>query len=201
MIDPEVSDGCKKLMECELMDAVKLVLNELKGCFVKLVRNELMGSTETGRFESRITAPWYGSRVAGWRVAAGKTTVLISVFSLLASDASLVSLAWNWNVMVPRLEVAAILRKVVTNLTLVTVVSAVAVLLKQLTLKPKKAPDDSVTSIAPMATMTSMSMVAPMASMVVSMESKEAPMASMASVAPMAMMALFRWPWWPGWFG
>ena len=29
-IDPEVSDGCFKLMECELMDVVKLVVNELK---------------------------------------------------------------------------------------------------------------------------------------------------------------------------
>ena len=43
----------------------------------ELVRNELMGSTEKGRFERRITAPWCGSRAAGWRVAAGKTTVLI----------------------------------------------------------------------------------------------------------------------------
>ena len=29
--DPEVSDRWLKLMECELMDAVKLVVNELKG--------------------------------------------------------------------------------------------------------------------------------------------------------------------------
>ena len=64
------------------------------------MRNDLMGSTEKGRFESRITAPWCGSRVAGWRVAAGKATVLIGVFSLLASEASLVSLAWIWNAMV-----------------------------------------------------------------------------------------------------
>ena len=32
----------EKLMECELMDAVKLVVKELKGCLVKLVKNELM---------------------------------------------------------------------------------------------------------------------------------------------------------------
>ena len=30
-MDPEVSDGWLKLMECELMDAVKLVVKELKG--------------------------------------------------------------------------------------------------------------------------------------------------------------------------
>ena len=78
-------------MECELMDAVKLVENELKGCLVKLVtnevidglshkivgindvekieeelvRNERMGSTEKRRFGRRITALWCGSRVAG----------------------------------------------------------------------------------------------------------------------------------------
>ena len=62
----------EKMMASELMDAVKLVVNELKGCLVKLVRNELMGCTKKGRFESQITAPWCGSRVAGWRVAAGK---------------------------------------------------------------------------------------------------------------------------------
>ena len=73
----------EKLMERELMDAVQLVVNELKGCLeklvknelmdcltkllgemmwrkieVELVRNELMGSAEKGRFESRIAAPW-----------------------------------------------------------------------------------------------------------------------------------------------
>ena len=85
-----------------------MVVNELKGCFVKLVknefmdcltkllgklmlgkneelvRNELMGSTEKGRSERRIAAPWCGSRVAGWRVAAGKTTVLMDVITSLA---------------------------------------------------------------------------------------------------------------------
>ena len=71
---------------------------------VELVRNELMGSTEKGRLESRITAPWCGSRVAGWRVAAGKTTGLIGVLSLLTSEASFVPVAWIWNAMVPRLE-------------------------------------------------------------------------------------------------
>ena len=63
-----------------------------------------MGSTEKGRFGSRITAPWCGSRVPGWTVAAGKTTVLTGVLSLLTSEASLVSVAWIWNAMVPRLE-------------------------------------------------------------------------------------------------
>ena len=38
----------------------------------EMVRNEQMGSTEKRRSERRITAPWCGSRVAGWRVAAGK---------------------------------------------------------------------------------------------------------------------------------
>ena len=55
--------------------------------------------------------------------------------------------------MVPRLEMATTLRKLDTNVTLVTVVSALAVLLKQLNLKALKAPDDGVTSIAQMATM------------------------------------------------
>ena len=143
----------------------------------ELVRNELMGSPEKGRCGRRITAPWCGSKVAGWRVAAGETAVLMGVITLLASEASLVSLVRNWNAMVPRLEMVMILRKLDTNVTPVTVVSALTTLLKQLTLKASKAPEDSVTSIAPMATMASM------ASMVASM-------ASMASVAPMALMAL-----------
>ena len=41
-----------------------------------------MGSTEKGRSERRITAPWCGSRVAGWMVAAGKTAVLMDVHNL-----------------------------------------------------------------------------------------------------------------------
>ena len=131
-----------------------------------------MGCTEKGRFESRIRAPWSGSRVAGWRVAAGKTTVLMGVISLLASEASLVSLVWKWNAMVPRLKMTTILRKLDTNVTHLTVVPALAVLLKQLTPKASKVPEDSVTSMAPMATMASMvSMVASMASMVASMAS------------------------------
>ena len=42
-------------------------------------------------------------------VAAGKTAVLMDVITLLASDASLVSLVRNWNAMVPRWEMAMIL--------------------------------------------------------------------------------------------
>ena len=34
-MDPEVSDG-SKLVECELKVPAKLVVNELKGCLVKL---------------------------------------------------------------------------------------------------------------------------------------------------------------------
>ena len=41
-MDPEVSDGWPKLVECELKVLVTLVVNELKGCLVKLVKNELM---------------------------------------------------------------------------------------------------------------------------------------------------------------
>ena len=173
---------------------------------VELVKNELMGSTKKGRFESRIAGPWCGSRVVGWRVAAWKTTVLIGVLSLLTSEASLVPVAWFWNAMVPRLDMTTTLRKLDTKVTPVTVVPALAVLLKQVTLKASKKPEDSVTSIALVATMASIaSMVASMASvvsstasmasmdsteMVASMESKETPMASLASVTPMARMAL-----------
>ena len=197
-MDPEVSDGLLKLMECELMVAVKIGgeraeglprkigekrvdglshkivgKNDVEKIEEELVWNELMGSTEKGRFESRITAPWCGSRVAGWRVAAGKTTVLIGVLSWLASEASLVSLAWFWNAMAPRLAMATTLRKLDTKVTLVTNVPALAVLLKQVTLKAPRAPEDSVTSVAPMATLASM-----------------ASMASMASVTPMARKAV-----------
>ena len=41
-MDPEVSDGWSKLVECELKVPAKLVVNELKGCIVKLLKNELM---------------------------------------------------------------------------------------------------------------------------------------------------------------
>ena len=51
-------------------------------------------------------------------------TALIGVLPWLASEASLVLLAWVWNAMVPRLEMVTILRKLDANATLVTVVSA-----------------------------------------------------------------------------
>ena len=102
-MDPEDSDGWSKLVECELKVPAKLVVNELnEGLLCKIgeervdglphkivgkfdagkieeemVRNELMGSTEKGRSERRIIAPSCGSRVAGWSVAAGITTVLM----------------------------------------------------------------------------------------------------------------------------
>ena len=93
---------CKIGGECELKGClVKLVKDELMDCLTKffgkadagkieedLVMNELMGSTEKGRSFRRITAPWCGSRVAGWRVAAGKTTVMMDVLTSLASEAS-----------------------------------------------------------------------------------------------------------------
>ena len=74
-------------------------------------------------------------------------------------------------------------------MALATVVSALAVLFKQLTLKALKEPDDSVTSIAPMATMASMASMAS-TEMVASTESKEAPMASLALMAMMALVLL-----------
>ena len=111
-------------------------------------------------------------RVADWRVAAGKTTVLIGVLSLLTSEASFVPVAWLWNAMVLRLEMATTLRKMDTKVTPVTVVPALAVLLKQVTLKASKKPEDSVTSIALEA---SMALVAS-TEMVASMESKETTM-------------------------
>ena len=114
-------------------------------------------------------------------------TALMGVLSLLASEASLVSQAWIWNAMVPRLEMVKTLRKLDVNATLVTVVSALAVLLKQLNLQALRASDDGATSIALVATMASMaSMVASMASMVASMASMVASMASMASMASRA---------------
>ena len=81
-MDSEVSDVWSELVECELKVPAKLVVNELMGCLTKLaknelmdcltknvgkidagklgeelVRNELMGSTENGMSERRITAP------------------------------------------------------------------------------------------------------------------------------------------------
>ena len=41
-MDPEVSDGWSKLVECELKVSAKLVVNELKGCLVKLEKDDLM---------------------------------------------------------------------------------------------------------------------------------------------------------------
>ena len=135
-----------------------------------------MGSIEKGRFVCRITAPWCGSRVA-----AGKTTVLTGVLSFLTSEASLVPVAWIWNAMVPRLEMATTLRKQVTNVMPVTAVLALTVSLKQVIQKASKTPEDSVTSIA---------LVASMVSMVASMASMVASMASMASVTPTTLVPL-----------
>ena len=103
----------------------------------ELVRIELMGSAEKGRFGRRITALWCCSRVA----AAGKTAVLMGVLTLLASEASLVSLVRTWNAMVPPLEMATISENLDTNVTPLTVVSTLTTLLKQLTLKASKAPE------------------------------------------------------------
>ena len=58
----------------------------------EFVMNELMGSTANEEFERRIAASWCGSRVAVWRVAVGKATVLMADITSLASKASLVSL-------------------------------------------------------------------------------------------------------------
>ena len=123
-MDPEVSDGWSKIdgvrtdgfckigdeqdegLPCKIGEerdglSHKIVEKSDEGKIEEeLVRNELLGSTEKGRFESRITDPWCGSRVAGWRVAAGKTTVLIGVLSLLTSGVFLVPkwlrLSENW---------------------------------------------------------------------------------------------------------
>ena len=108
-MDPGVSDGWSKMVDCELKVLGKLE-NELKGCRVKigeervdglphkivgkidagkieeeLVRNELMGSSDKGGLEDESQVFWCGSRVAGWRVDAGKMTVLMNVTSSLAS--------------------------------------------------------------------------------------------------------------------
>ena len=83
-----------------------------------------MGSSEKGRSDRRITIPWCGSRVAGRRVtaaaAAGKTTILLDVTTSLASEASLVLPVRKWNAMVPRMDMAMILRKLDTNVTSMT---------------------------------------------------------------------------------
>ena len=158
----------------ELKVPAKLVVNELRGCLVKLVkrvdglphkivekidvgkieeelvRNELMDCTMNGWSERRITAPWCGSRVAGWRVAVGKTTVLMAVITSLASEASLVSPVEKWNVMVPRREMTMILRKRAANVTSITAVLALTALLMQLALRASMASEDCVASMAPM---------------------------------------------------
>ena len=136
----------------------------------ELVRNELMGSFEKGRFGRRITALWCGSRVAGWRVVAGTTAVLVGV----SYPCSLRRRLWfRWSGIGMRWCLDWEWRRFAEK----NWMPALATLLKQLTLKASKAPEDSVTSIAPMATM-------------VSTASMEAPMASMPSVAPMALMDL-----------
>ena len=84
---------------------------------------------------------------------------------MLTSEASLVPVAWIWNAMVPRLEMATTLRNLDVKVTPVTVVPALAVLLKQVTLKASKKPENSVTSIALVATMASLASVAPVARM------------------------------------
>ena len=137
-----------------------------------------MCSTEKGRSERRITAPWCGSRVASWTVAFGKTTLLMDVITLLASEASLVLLVWKWNVMVPRMEMAMILRKLDTNVTSITALTA---LLMQLALRALKASEDSVASMATMASMAA-SMVASMAPMALTVLASVARVASMVWV-------------------
>ena len=53
---------------------------------------ELMGSTANGVSERRIRASWCGSRLAGWRVAAGTTSASLVDMASFASMASLYSL-------------------------------------------------------------------------------------------------------------
>ena len=136
----------------------------------ELVRNELMGSTEKRRsVERRITAHWCYSRVASWRVAAGKTIVLMDFIILLASEVSLVSLVRKWNAMVPRMEMAMILRKLATNVTSIAAVIALTALLMQLALRASRASEDCVAPmVASMAAMALMvvASVALVASMV-----------------------------------
>ena len=140
----------------------------------ELVRNELMGSSDNGMSERRITAPWCGSRGAGWRVAVGKTTVSLADITSLASEASLVSPEKKWNMMVPRMDMTMTLRKWVTNVTPATPVFALTALLVQMAPRASMASEECVVPMALMATMASM------ASMVV----------SMTSMAPMALMVL-----------
>ena len=85
---------------------------------------ELMGSTANEEFERRIAASWYGSRVAGRKVAVGTTTVSLVDVTSLALEASLVSLDTKWNVMVPRMKITMTHRKRETNGMLVTAVLA-----------------------------------------------------------------------------
>ena len=91
----------------------------------------------------------------------------MDVITLLASEASLVSPVRKWNAMVPRMEMAMILRKLGTNVTSTTAVLALTALLMQLALSASKASEDSA-SMAPMATMALMVLasVALVASMV-----------------------------------
>ena len=192
------------------MGSAKLVMSELKGCLAKngeervdglsqkivkksddgkieeeLVRSELMGSTENGRKESRIIDPWCGSGDAGWRVAAEKMIALMGSYT-----GSLRRRFWFcW----PDVKSDGAStgngddsQKLDTKATLVTVVSALAVLLKQLNLKALKASDDGATLIAQMASMASMAST----EMVALMESKETLMASMVWEAPTAMLDL-----------
>ena len=126
----------------------------------ELERNELMGSTEKGMPERRITAPWCGSRVAGWRVAVGKTTVSLADIASLASP--LVSQDKKWNVMVPRMEMIMTLRKRVTNVIPVTALSALTALLVQVDPRASMASEECVAPMALMATTASMASMASM---------------------------------------
>ena len=111
----------------------------------------------------------------------------MSLITSLASEASLVSPVKKWNAMVPRMEMARILRKLAANVMSITAVLALAALLMQLALRASMASEDCVASMAPMAPMVA-SMVASMASMVASM----APMALMV-LASVALVASMVW--------
>ena len=94
LMDPEVSDGWTKFVECELKadglfykigeERADGLPNKIVGKIAagmtrkELVRNELMGSTANEEFERRITASWCGSRVAGWRIAVVKTSASLA---------------------------------------------------------------------------------------------------------------------------
>ena len=60
---------------------------------------------------------------------------MMDVITSLASEASLVSPVRKWNAMVPRMEMAMILRKSDTNVTSVTTVLALTALLILLALR------------------------------------------------------------------